>query len=412
VSSATGVVSGALTSVNVTGSVTLGATSTFPASIPFTFSGAGTGVITATAYTFPTCTLSKSSGGLNVAANTTVPFGANPTLTSNGGTLTIVGTVTASGTITTGADLTISISAGGSLSGGFTVIVVTGGLIVSATATTLLNGILLTITGGATCTITATASSFGTCTVTGKTAGNITVSTNTELPLGANPTWNAASTGVINGEISGSGTLTFNGNGNMSFGAASTITGFTDFYSIGTSSMTFNSTGTIPAGLNFTYQLVAPQAISFAGDGRTDFGFLKLLGSSNANAAIIVTGNNTFTYWQDNDPAMVSHAWTIAAGATQTFTDAQPFRFRGRPGKIITIQRSVASSNNVIFHATNPAAIINCDYLSLIDITADVPPPTWYAGRHSVGNGDTPNWVFDNAPIDAKRGRRAFRIII
>jgi fibronectin-binding autotransporter adhesin len=130
---ATGVISGAITQITLNGNLTFNAASTITAGIALSCIGSTTQTITATAYTFATSAVDKGafpSAIIAVAANTTLPLGANP---STRGTWTSVsGTVTWTGTWTNEDD--INVAAGGTISGGSAITITNGGIGFNATA--------------------------------------------------------------------------------------------------------------------------------------------------------------------------------------------------------------------------------------------------------------------------------------
>ncbi len=105
-------VSGALTAVNVTGSLTINATGTFPASVVLNLNPNQntTVTITSTVVTFGTCTLTGSTGvALTIAANTSITLAANQTGGFTG-TFTVTGTLNLLGNLTLACPFTTSAS--------------------------------------------------------------------------------------------------------------------------------------------------------------------------------------------------------------------------------------------------------------------------------------------------------------
>ena len=400
----TGVVSGALTALSIGSSLTINTAANFPASVPVDFTGAADGTVTASGYTFPTCTLTKTAAGnFTIAASTTIPFGASPTLTA--GIVTVTGTISMSGVVD--ANITsLVFGAAGVLSGAVTALQLEGTLNINATAT-FANGILLTLDGNNGCTVTATGRTFATPVTIFKSSGTgtVTLSSGVVFNLGVDPIVRCNNSTFW---IQAGATVSFSGILDCDFDTGLNVSGTINGGCTGviaTSGITFAATAVFPAGLNVTWRAIGSNTCTFTGNNFATFGFLKRIGT--ANGLMLIVDSNTFTYFQD-DECLVSHEVRWQASSTTTFSDAQPFRVYTIPAATISITSSTAT--NHIFVASNANAYINCDNLLVNNVTAPV-SPVFYAGASSASGGDAPNWVFTANPRSPKFAKQNFRVM-
>lgn len=174
---ATGTVSGALTTLILSSAgLTLNATATWPSNVRLEFIDDITADLTATAHTFATSLVNKSSGGFTLAAGTAITLenGSTATTTNINGTLTLpngatytasagdfnvsaTGTVTTSGAATFATDTGVTINASATISGAISVLVTAN----TATARTIALG------GKTYANFTRSGSGSGTRTITG-----------------------------------------------------------------------------------------------------------------------------------------------------------------------------------------------------------------------------------------------------
>ncbi len=180
-----GIVSGALTAINLNYSLTINATATFPAGVVLNINPSiNTGLtITATAATFGTCTLTGSDAiTFTIAAGTSITLAANQTFGSTGlvtvtGTLNLLGDFNLMGSLTT--------SAGSTLSGTATVKLTEGTFTMNATGTVSNTiGVWMNFTGGTARTFAGGDKTYAMLRRSGAGAGTLTI-TGTNTFVGA-----------------------------------------------------------------------------------------------------------------------------------------------------------------------------------------------------------------------------------
>lgn len=255
------VLSGAATAIVINESLTFGATSTVTALLPVTFQSATTASVTATAYTFGTCVISKT-GSFTIAAGTTIPVGANPTTssaTTGTTTLTITGTLSLSGNWTHTGGVTVSTT--GVVSGALTSMSVTADLVINAAAT-FPASVQVTFNGSAASDFNAPSRTFGTSAVN-KTAGTFILASGTTMPLGANPTTtNGTGAFTITGTITASGSWIHTGTGLFTVSATTgVVSGALTSLTL-SGGLTIASTGTFPANVALTLTGVVTTTIT------------------------------------------------------------------------------------------------------------------------------------------------------
>ena len=399
VSITTGVVSGALTSLAITSSLTIGTTATFPASIPVAFNGTAAATVTATAYTFPTCTLSKTNADFTVAASTTIPLGTTPTCSTGtqtflvNGTITWTGTLTLTGALQTGSTGVITVS-------GTPRIIISDFLVWHASSIANITTLIPVdfTDAAANVTITAVAYAFGTCTINKPSCAQFLISSATTIPLGASPT-TAIGTGS-NGIIFGSGgTFTWSGTwtnvgGPITVNPTGVLTGTgSPVIDMSSCNITVGATGTVTNPFDIICVVAFNTSRSFAGGGKV-YGSITISNPA-TDGSFNVTGANTFTFIDCN---VTTDDFTLifSNSTTYTFTDANPFRVSGTGAHRILLGSNTGAQ--AIFTATHPDAEVRyCNNLDIRDITVDV-DPVWYTGAASTEIGDAINWVFSNPP--------------
>ncbi len=382
--------------LHISRGLTFHASATITTLLPVKFTLAVDSTVTATAYTFGTCSTSLGlASNLVVAASTTVPLGANPTV----GALTIDGTVTASGVFTFDGQnngLTL-FNATGTLSGTFTRIVINHGITINA-AFTMQSGLPFTWYGNGT--VTATSYTFGTC----QLDKGINIAAGTTIPLGANPvSAMGADQLTINGTITFTGIYDLSGCTSLNFSATTVLSGDMTFFLQGAGAdFSCNAAATF-GNLRF----VINAGMIFAGAGKTFVSLTKVATGTGAVAGTVtMTGANTFTDGiYDLTAGMVNaHTWIFP----NTTTTVGTFRFTGAAGKLITLQRT-GGAGTFTLHATG-AAVISCTFISVSNSTVDV-SPIWYAGASSTNGGGNTNWVFQNSPTIAKQKKTIFKVM-
>lgn len=374
--------------LSITGSLTFDASASVTTACPVTFTGNyGTGaIVTATAYAFGACSISKDSS-FTIAAGTTIPLGANPTSKAQGAgftaDLTVTGTVTLSGhwTMTEGS---LIVSSTGVVDNALTILDLPGNLNINASAS-FPNGVVVNFTdnGANTTTVTATATTFGSpCTIPLKT--NFTVAAGTTIPLGASPTTGQTGLLTISGTITLSGSWT--SDGAVTIGAGGVISGTCTL--LIAANFTMNATGT-PGTLTVSMDFPSSTARTFAGGGKT---YVSLTRTGSGSGALTITGTNTFTNGIFDSAGSVAHTITFPNATT---TVGQ-FVVRGSAGKLVTLQRTGGAGTFTLAKST-AGSVVACDYLSISNSTVDV-SPVWYAGANSTNGGGNTNWVFTAVP--------------
>jgi len=399
---ASSVTSGAITKIITNGSVTINATASLTATVPFDFAPTiTTRTITATAYTFGTCTVvSVGNAAFRIAAGTTIPLGANPTTSTGTVLFEVIGTATASGTWAhTGG---FQVNAGGVVSGAITAFnasIPANTFTVSATGT-FPSGVVLTVTGSGNWSLDATAVTFGQVILNRTVDATTTLITaGTEVPLGTNPTINLGFNPVTwSGDFSATGVISYTG-GNATFGAASVITGTFTWKHLVATNFTVNAATTWPSTGGFEYNVTTANNRVFAGGGKT-FALFRRTGSNSAQ--ISITGTNTFTAFEDNEGS-VAHTLIFPNVTTTVGT----FAVSGSVGKLVTLARTGAAGTFTLTKST-AGNVTQVAFISVSNSTVDV-APVWYAGATppSVdGTGNT-NWIFTEAPVSIKNRKQA-----
>lgn len=400
VSVTTGTVSGALTTLACNRSLTIGSTATFPSSVILTWTGSTTDVLTATATTFGTSTVNRT-GQSTVAAGTTLPLGASPTTSCGTTTLIITGSATASGTWThTGL---FTISATGTVSGGFTRLSVTNTFTVTAGGTWQA-GAALTMAAILTSDINASGITFGSpCIINGSTTGAVVVKSGTTFPLGTNPTVTLG----VGGDLRAEGTITASGSWNQSdrvgfvLPTSGVVSGTFELTTIDRS-ITIAATSTWPNTGNITLNSTNNDSVTCDFNDCATIGVFRRKGAG--TGILTILGDNTYTVFRDND-GLSAHEDRFQNSGTQT---AGAWYLSGSSGKLLTLQSSSGSANNHVLHSTGSANIIGA-YLDIHNSTVDA-SPVWYAGATppSVdGGGGNVNWIFTASPNAAKLRKAA-----
>lgn len=287
----------------------------------------------------------ESNGRKTVGSDCTLPLGANPDLGTGGtllnGTLSGTGTLTQTGTFEIGStspglDSFSDVADVGSF------ILKTGAEFTAPSGTLTVNG-NFTINSGASFDANEGTVEFQALPLTTKTIScneaefNLVTFTNTSkqvvgsnctLPLGASPEIGEGGQIVVNGDLTGSGTLTADSL-LLTLGSSGGLSGFSGLSSdalLVEGTYDFGAYETFAVGGDFTIggagQFTAPEgAASFAGDFvdsgvfEANEGSVELTGTGQA-----LTGSTTF-----NDLTKVSEAsdaLTFAAGSTQTIEGA------------------------------------------------------------------------------------------
>lgn len=398
VSVTTGTVSGALTTLAFNRSLTIAATATFPSSVILTWTGSATAVLTATATTFGTSTVSRTAQA-TVAAGTTLPLGASPTTSVGTTTLIITGTVTASGLWShTGL---FTISATGTVSGGFTRLTVTNTFTVTAGGTWQA-GAALTMAAILASDINASGITFGSpCIINGSTTGVVDVKSGTTFPLGTDPTVTLG----VGGDLRPEGTVTASGTWTQASGVGLTMLGggvisgtFTLVLTEASldadaASTTWPSTGSI------TMNITSATSRTVALGGKT-VGTFRRTGAG--TGLLVMEDSATYAAFNDND-GLAAHTIRFTASTTHS---AAAWDLRGSSGKLLTIESS--SATNHILTTTGITNIV-CANMSISNSTVDA-SPVWYAGATppSVdGGGGNVNWIFTASPNAAKLRKAA-----
>ncbi len=343
-----------------------------------------------TGWAFFKCSLNKTAGTLTIAAGTTCPFGASPTMTT-AGALTVTGTLTASGTITFLGGSTLTVSAGGVMSGFTTLNLQNSDFTVNATGT-IPTGLILIIpaTGTSAQTITATTATFGTSTSIAHTGG-FTIAAGTSIPFASGSSFSALTiTGTITcpsgAAITVDGLLTVSATGVMNGSAA---------YEIINSNLATNAAATINNAPSIIMN-VGAGARTFGGGGKT-YGTLRR--TSSGAGSLTITGTNVFGAIVDN-LGLVAHTITFP----NVSTSVGYFAVAGSAGKLVTLARTGGAGT---FTLTKPTAgnVVQVDYISVSNSTVDA-SPLWYAGSHSTDGGGNTNWIF-TAPVTYPKRRKA-----
>ena len=299
------------------------------------------------------------SGAFTIAANTTLPLGASPTITftdANSGLTTNItnnGTLSGTGTLTFNPDGTPGTATGGTFTNngtisGFTTWDMNGHFTQSATGTSS-NVSTVTAAGSFTVNTASTFPNSGTITFDGNAcncsvdtdnvtwtsavinktgtdgiSSTFTIDAGTTLPLGASPTitFTDANSGLTtnitnNGTLSGTGTLTFNPDGTPgtatggTFTNNGTISGFTTWdinghFTQGAAGVASN-VSTVTAAGSFTVN----SASTFPNNGTITF-------DGNACNCSVDTDNVTWTLAVINKTGAdgISSTFTIDAGTT------------------------------------------------------------------------------------------------
>lgn len=174
--SAGGIASGGFTAVNVTGSLTINATATWPAAVVLNINPNQntTATITATAHTFGTCTLTGSTAvALTIAAGTSITLAANQTAGFTGvftvtGALNLLGNINLVGALTT--------SAGSSLTGTGIIKITEASFTMSATGTVANTvGFHMAFTGATTRTFAGAGKTYSSLQRSGAGSGQLTI---------------------------------------------------------------------------------------------------------------------------------------------------------------------------------------------------------------------------------------------
>ena len=398
VSVTTGTVSGALTALTIERSLTINNSGGWPSSIPVAFIPTGaTLTVNASGVTFGTCTVnSVGNQAFTVANGTTIPLGASPTTSTGTAIFTVTGTVTASGTWAHTGAFTVNATTG-VVSGALTAQSVVGNFIVASTGT-YPSGVVLTVTGSGNFTLDATTVTFGQV-ILNRTvdASTTSISAGTEIPLGTNPTINLGFNPVTwSGDFSATGVISYTG-GNVTFGAASVITGTFTWKHLVATNFTVNAATTWPSTGGFEYNVTTANNRVFAGGGKT-FALFRRTGSNGAQ--IDITGTNTFTAFEDNEGS-VAHTIVFPNVTTTVGT----FAVAGSVGKLVTLTRTGGAGTFTLTKSTG-GNVDTVDYISVSNSTVDA-SPIWYAGANSTdGTGNT-NWIFTAAPGGIKTRKQA-----
>lgn len=101
-----------------------------------------------------------------------------------------------------------------------------------------------------------------------------------------------------------------------------------------------------------------------------------------------ITGSNTFNDFKVDTPP---HTIRFTAGTTTTVTT---FTVSGTPGNLMTIGSITAANHNLVKAG---GGVISRDYLSISRSQA-TPNTAWYAGTHSLDNGNNSGWRFKDPP--------------
>ena len=160
-----------------------------------------------------------------------------------------------------------------------------------------------------------------------------------------------------------------------------TISGFTTLL-IDNTSLTVNTTSTIPSNLNVTFNRTNSFATNFNPGGQT-YGTVKRTGSGNGQWSINAAG--TYGTFQDNEGS-AAHTITFLSGATQTVST---FTVAGATGQLITLR---AGTTNSVWTLTTASGAKTADYVVIQDSTVD-PSPTWTADSNSADGGNNTNWL-------------------
>ena len=386
--------SGSITKITITGDLTINATASLTASVPFDFLATTSRQdVSATAYTFGTCTI-NSTGNIEfrIAVNTTIPLGSNPTSDTGTTVITVNGTLTASNAWTHTGGLTVN--SGGTVSGAITTMSLTESFTVAAGGAYSSN-VTLTMTGTANAVLDAAPVTFTQVIFNRSTgaASTFTVGVGTTAPLGTTPTVNLGSGAVTwVGNFSATGTIAYTG-GAVTFGASTVITGTFTWKQLTPVSFTLNAATTWPSTGGVWFDVTSANTRTLAGAGKTFASFQRT--GSNA-AEIIITGTNTFTTFTDND-GLVAHTLTFPNVTTTVGT----FDVAGSVGKLVTLQRTGGAGTFTLTKST-AGAVNTVDYISVSNSTVDA-SPKWYAGSNSTdGTGNT-NWIFGDEPAAKTR---------
>lgn len=105
----------------------------------------------------------------------------------------------------------------------------------------------------------------------------------------------------------------------------------------------------------------------------------------------LITGSNNFTVLKADTPP---HTLRFTAGTTQTITPGG-WQIKGSVGNLMTIQSSTTTN----FILSMASGVVNTDYLSIADSTAQG-GATWYAGPNSTdAGGGNVGWIFTAAEM-------------
>lgn len=404
ISATTGTVSGALTDLTFGDDLTINATATFPTGVKLhVVDGGSLSTITATATTFGTSTILKTtSGGCTIANGTTVPLGANPTTTSISFAITVTGTLTASGTWSHTGSITVSATTG-VVSGALTAVNVSGnvtGSFTVASTGTFPSGVVLTFTDDAATTLDAPTVTFGQVVFSKNfsTVAATTISAGTTVPLGTDPTVTLTNGALaLNGNFSATGTISYTG-GAVTLGAGTVVTGSFTWKHLSAVNFTVNAATTWASTGGIWFSVTAAGTRTFAGAGKTYASFRR---SGSNGALVVITGTNTFGTFIDND-AQVAHSITFP----NVTTTVGSFVVRGATGKLVTLQRTGGSGTFTLAKST-AGNVDEVGFISVSNSTVDA-SPIWYAGvtPPSVDGGGNTNWIF-TAPPSAPKLRKA-----
>ncbi len=391
--------------LSVGGILTFDPSATITASLPVTFAAGLACVITATAYTFGTCTITKTGGSVTVAAGTTVPLGTNAVSAVGTASATINGTVTVSGSWTVSAtsagSLTLTVSSTGTVSGALTTLELQSLGLNLDPAATFPSNVVLNFTLDITAVLTATAHTFATS-IVNKGSGGFTLSASTALTVatgGTCTTWTVAGTLTLPDGASITSTSAFNISSGGTVTTPGTATVVNDL------AATINAAATITGILNMTFNVTTAGSRTFAGGGKT-FGTVRRIGSG--AGTLVITGTNTFAGMVDN-LGLVAHIITFP-NVTTTLTGSNPFQVAGSAGKLVTLARTGGAGTFTLTASLGASAVVrSCDYLSISNSTVDA-SPVYYAGAGSTDGGGNTNWVF-TAPPAIPKARKSVRIM-
>lgn len=226
-------------------------------------------------------------------------------------------------------------------------------------------------------------------TMAGKTCGNLTFN-------GTGGTWIFSDT-VTSGNILVSAGALSTGNQTITC-AIFNISGATATAAIGTSTLNLTATTAVnvflrSSGGAFTAGAATLNIVNASSSTRTF--------SPNSSSASTMTLNytvagstgtlnmlGTFSIAALNvSDSLNGRTVQFAAGTTYTFGT---FNVQGSAAGQMTI---VSSTPGTPFTLTKSSRVVSCDYLTLSDVTA-TGGASWYAGTHSVNNGNVTGWMF------------------